>query len=329
MRGGSQYFSDAHSQSPTLALARSTRGRERKQETTLPRDDYHRNFRRLVLYSNRRQDIIAPGARQNIIVLTSLYRYRSFIWQHAIADLRHRYAGTGMGAVWNVLHPLSLIAVYALIFGAIGMGRNMPGVSGKWAFTIYLCVGFFPWIAFSDCVMRGAYALSGNAAYLKKLPVPEQVFVAQTAAAASITLLVSLALFILISIGLGLRPDWHWLLLPVPLILLQAIGFGFGLIVGTLNVFFTDVAQILSIVLQVLFWLTPIVYLPTQVPAALAHVLNFMPTTPAIVAVHDLFLSHKFPDLWTVPAMLAWACGTIACGYWLLSRLRNEIRDVI
>jgi lipopolysaccharide transport system permease protein len=154
------------------------------------------------------------------------------------------------------------------------------------------------------------------------------VFVAQTAAAASITLLVSLALFILISLGLGLRPDWHWLLLPVPLILLQAIGFGFGLIVGTLNVFFTDVAQILSIVLQVLFWMTPIVYLPNQVPV-LQRVLNFMPTTPAIVAVHDLFLSHKLPDSWTLPAMLAWAFGTIACGYWLLSRLRDEIRDVI
>jgi lipopolysaccharide transport system permease protein len=52
-------------------------------------------------------------------VLSSLYRYRTFIWQHALADLRHRYAGSGMGAVWNILHPLSLIAIYAVIFGAI------------------------------------------------------------------------------------------------------------------------------------------------------------------------------------------------------------------
>jgi len=260
-------------------------------------------------------------------VFASLYRYRSFIWQHALADLRHRYAGTGMGWVWNILHPLAMIAVYALIFGAI-MGHEMEGVEGKWGLAVYLCVGFFPWIAFSDCITRGAYSLSGNAAYLKKLPVPEQVFVAETVAAASITLVVSLTLFTVISLALGVRPTPYWLLLPVPLILLQAIGFGFGLIVGTLNVFFTDIAQFLGIMLQVLFWLTPIVYLPQKVPQ-LQKVLVLTPATPAIVAIHDLFLWGKLPDTWTLFAMLAWAIGTISIGSLLLNRLRGEIRDVL
>jgi lipopolysaccharide transport system permease protein len=232
-----------------------------------------------------------------------------------------------MGVVWNVLHPLAMIGVYALIFGSI-MGRELPEVPGKWGFTIYICVGFFPWIAFSDCVTRGAYSLSGNAAYLKKMPVPEQVFVAETAAAASITLLVSLSMFMLIAVGLGLRPTWYWLLLPVPIVMLQAIGFGFGLIVGTLNVFFTDIAQLLGIVLQVVFWLTPIVYLPQQVPK-LAKVLALTPATPAMLAIHDLFLWHKLPAMWTLWAMLAWAVGTIAVGSILLNRLRGEIRDVL
>ena len=225
------------------------------------------------------------------------------------------------------MHPLAMIAVYALIFGAI-MGREIKGVPGPWGMTVYLCVGFFPWIAFSDCVTRGAYALSGNAAYLKKLPVPEQVFVAETVAAASITLVVSLALFMVISLALGVHPTWYWLLLPVPLVLLQAIGFGFGLIVGTLNVFFTDIAQLLGILLQVVFWLTPIVYLPDQVPK-LAKVLNFMPATPAMLAIHNVFLWGQRPDTWTIFAMLAWAVGTISVGSLLLNRLRGEIRDVL
>jgi lipopolysaccharide transport system permease protein len=260
-------------------------------------------------------------------VFASLYRYRSFIWQHALADLRHRYAGTGMGWVWNVLHPLAMIAVYALIFGSI-FSRDMAGVPGRWGLTVYLCVGFFPWIAFSDCINRGAYALSGNAAYLKKLPVPEQVFVAETVVAASITLVFSLTLFMLISLALGVRPTWYWLLLPVPIILLQSIGFGFGLIVGTLNVFFTDIAQFLGIILQVLFWLTPIVYLPSQVPR-LERALNFTPATPAMLAIHNLFLFGKPPETWMILAMLAWAIGAITIGSLLLNRLRGEIRDVL
>lgn len=259
---------------------------------------------------------------------TTLYRYRSFIWQHAVADLRHRYAGTGMGVVWNVLHPLSLIVVYAIVFGAVFPG-NLAGIGGKWDFTIYLCAGFFPWMAFSDSINRGATAFSGNAAYLKKLPVPEQVFVAQSVASTSLTLLISFSLLIVIAIALGLRPSFYWLLLPVPILLLQCIGFGFGLILGTLNVFFTDVAQIVTVVLQVVFWLTPIVYQRNQVPPALQAVLLANPATPAMEAVHNLFLWQRPPAPWMIAALIGWAAVTIACGYLLLGGLRGEIRDVL
>src|SRR4051812_9281883 len=188
-----------------------------------------------------------------------LYQYRSFIWKHALFDLRHRYAGTGMGVVWNILHPLGLIVVYATVFTAFVAGRQ-AGLPSRFGYTLFLCAGLLPWMAFAECMTRGATAFSANATYLKKLPVPEQVFIAQTAAAASLSLIVSFTLLIIISLALGLRPAWTWLLLPLPLILLQSIGFGFGLIFGTINVFFTDVAQLLGISLQLLFWLTPIIY---------------------------------------------------------------------
>lgn len=259
---------------------------------------------------------------------TVLYRYRSFIWQHAVADLRHRYAGTGMGVVWNILHPLSLIVVYAVVFGSI-MKTTIDAVPGRWGFPIYLCAGFFPWMAFAECMTRGATAFSGNAAYLKKLPVPEQVFVAQGVTASSLTLVIGFSIYILIAIPLGLRPSVYWLLLPIPIALLQIIGFGLGMIVATLNVFFTDVAQLLGVLLQILFWLTPIVYVVHQVPAALRPVLALNPATPAVMAVHDLMLSHKMPPAWTFAALGFWAVVATVCGYLLLGRLRGEIRDVL
>ena len=232
-----------------------------------------------------------------------------------------------MGAVWNIVHPLSLIAIYAVIFGAI-MGRDMAEVPGPFGFPIFLCTGFFPWIAFSDCINRGAYSILGNAQYLKKLPVPEQVFVAQSAVGATITLVISYAMFIIIALFLGLRPSVYWLLVPIPMIILQITGFGLGMIVGTLNVFFTDVSQILGIALQVLFWFTPIVYPTTRVPH-LGFILRMSPATPPIEAIHDLLLWHRLPDPWIVWAMLGWAVGSLACGMWILNKLRGEIRDVL
>jgi lipopolysaccharide transport system permease protein len=270
----------------------------------------------------------------SLIVLSSLYRYRAFIWQHALADLRHRYAGSGMGAVWNILHPLSLIGIYAIIFGAF-MGRTLAEVPGSWGFTIYLCAGFFPWVAFTDCVNRGSYSLIGNAAYLKKLPVPEQVFIAQAAMGAAITLVISYLLFTVIALFLGAHPSRYWLLIPMPMLALLATGFGIGMIVGTLNVFFTDVQQILGIVLQVLFWLTPIVYTATSIAARspfLGKAIKLSPVTPALEIVHDLFVFNRLPErseFWVYPAMIGWAAVSLLLGTWTLNKLRGEIRDVL
>ena len=158
-------------------------------------------------------------------MLASLVRYRSFIWRHAAADLRHRYAGTGLGLAWNVVHPLAVIAIYSAVFTTVFPTPAEPG-GGRLPYTFYLCSGFFPWLAFSDCVTRGTAAFVANAAYLKKLPIPEPVFVAQSAATTA-----TLGLAVELRPAPGRRrwrwetgPAWTWLLLPLPLLASQWLG---------------------------------------------------------------------------------------------------------
>src|SRR5688500_10574394 len=181
-------------------------------------------------------------------MLTGLFQYRGFIWQHALAELRHRYAGTGLGVVWNVLHPLALIAVFSVVFTSV---FRVQDVEGRAPYILYLCAGLLPWLAFSECVTRGCHAFTDNATYLKKLPIPEQVFVAQSAASATMGLAISFSLLMAVSLALGQRPTWHWVLVPVPLVALQLLGFATGLLCGTLNVFFRDVGQLVSVALQI------------------------------------------------------------------------------
>jgi lipopolysaccharide transport system permease protein len=261
------------------------------------------------------------------IMVLSLVQYRSFIWRHAWADLRHRYAGTGMGVAWNVVHPLAVIAIYSIVFTQI-FKSPMQG-AGKLPYTFYLCSGFFPWLAFSDCVSRGCRAFLANANYLKKLPIPEQVFVAQNAAASTLSLAINFSLLLLIAIGLGWTPGWTWLLLPVPMILLQGLGFGLGLLLGTLNVFFRDIAEWVNIALQVLVWTVPIIYRIEILPAGVARALAWHPLMPAVQAIHDLFLNRQLPPAWVWFPMVAWPVGMSILGFLVLRKLRPEIRDVI
>jgi ABC-type polysaccharide/polyol phosphate export permease len=254
-----------------------------------------------------------------------LLQYRSFVWHRAVNDLRHRYAGTAMGVVWNVVHPLALIGVYALVFSTIMKGQGQRPLD----YVLYLCAGFLPWLAFAEAVTRGTGAFVDNAAYLKKLPVPEQLFVASSAVTATLSLAISFTLLIAIALLAGHRPTWHWALLPAPLIALQVMGLGLGLLLGTVNVFLRDVGQLLAIALQVVFWTVPIVYKPDVLPAWAPRLLAWHPLTPPITAARDLFLAGQLPTAATWVGLVAWPAAVLLVASLAFTKLRDEIRDVI
>jgi ABC-type polysaccharide/polyol phosphate export permease len=254
--------------------------------------------------------------------------YRSFVWRQAWADVRHRYAGTGMGVVWHVVHPLATICIYSLVFSRIFSAPVQPG-QGRFPYTLYLCAGFFPWIAFSDCVTRGCSAFQYNAQYLRKLPIPEHVFVAQSSLAGFISLSINFILLLLIALSLGWKPGWSWLLLPIPLLLLQGLGFGVGLLLGTLNVFFRDIAQWVDVSLKLVMWTVPIVYTLDGQSDWLRHALRYHPLMPELESIRSLFMDRAVPPLHDWVGMVVWPAAAIAIALSVLTRLRPEIRDVI
>jgi len=257
-----------------------------------------------------------------------LYHHRKYILQNAWSDLRYRYAGSGMGVIWNVLSPFAQILVFAVVFTRI-MAIKLPGLTSEFAFPLYLCSGFLPWIAFSECVGRGANSFLENAQYLKKMPIPEQVFVAQTAMSATMSLFISLVLLFLLALIMGSWPTWLWLLLPLIAILFQGFGFGLGLLFSSLNVFFRDIGQLLVILLQIWMWMTPIVYPETILPEVFRVTMKFNPAYPFIHAIQEMFLYGRPPVGWMWCAMAGWAFGVPALAYLVLRKLRPEIRDVL
>lgn len=266
-------------------------------------------------------------------MVKGLLSYRRYIWQSAIAELRHRYAGTGLGVVWNVIHPLALIGVYSLVFSGLMQGQAPGRAAGRFGFVLYLCSGLLPWLAFAECLTRGCNAFTENATYLRKLPIPEQVFVASAATSATLGLCISFSLLLAISLALGLRPTAHWLLLPVPLLCMQVLGFALGLLCGTLNVFFRDVVQLLSIALQVVLWTVPIVYVVNEklLPHWFVAALKWHPLYPPLEAIRVLFLGQP-PRMqpWAMWAgMFAWPAAATAAAGAVFNRLRREIRDVL
>jgi lipopolysaccharide transport system permease protein len=258
-------------------------------------------------------------------VIINLYRHRGYIWRTALAEVRNRYAGSGMGAFWNIVQPLSMIVIFTVVFTQVFTRSEMFGVS----YPVYLCTALLPWTAFSECLNRGTQSFVHNAIYLRKLPIPEQVFVAQTALATALSLAISFSLLVIFALALGHYPTWHWVLVPVPILLLLGLAFGVGLGLGTVNAFIRDVGQAVPIVLQIMFWTYPVVYVAETLPPAAQQALKFNPVYPYMEAIRELFIKYQMPPLWVWPAMLGWTALACGLGYLVLRRLRPELRDVL
>jgi ABC-type polysaccharide/polyol phosphate export permease len=261
-------------------------------------------------------------------MVVNLWRYKGYILQNALRGLRHRYAGSAMGVFWNILNPLSQILVYTLVFSRI-MNMRTPGMSAGGSYALYLCAGLLPWMAFSETVIGGMGALLQNSNYLKKLPIPEQVFVAQAAASVTLSLFISMSLLFAVSLLMGAEVGWTWLLVPPVLVLFQGFGFGLGLLLSSLDVFFRDIGQVAGIVVRLWMWLTPIVYTKNILPERAARLMDYNPVYPFIDAVQNAVIHGTAPAAGWWGVMAAYALSASLLGYLVLRKLRPELRDVL
>jgi lipopolysaccharide transport system permease protein len=261
-------------------------------------------------------------------LFSTLWSHRRYILTGALRELRQRYAGSAMGILWHVVTPLTQIAVYFVVFSRF-MGSQAGGPYSPEAYAVFLCAGILPWFVFAECVSHGTTALLANEAYLKKLAIPEGVFVAQTVATSGLTLGLYAVALLGVAVFTGVPPRAAWPLIPIVLLLFLGLGFGLALILATVTVFFRDVTQIMNIVLQFWFWLTPIVYHQSSLGPRLTEVMRWNPPTAYIVAVRGLLLDGAAPGAADWLWMAGLAVFVTAVGASMLERLSSDLRDAL
>jgi ABC-type polysaccharide/polyol phosphate export permease len=198
------------------------------------------------------------------------------------------------------------------------------------AYPVFLCAAMLPWVFFAEVLNRGCGSLRGNASFLRKLPVGEHLFVAETAVSACVTLVIQMLLLCILATAWGHPPMWTWLAVPLPLAMLAVTGFGLALGLATLNAFFPDVQQVLGTVLRLAIWAAPVVFpLSFYENHGLGGIVQFNPATPALSAVREMFIDGRIPGPAAWGLMLAWAAAALLAGGLIFRALRHEIRDVV
>lgn len=261
-----------------------------------------------------------------IELLRGTWRFRSFIVASVKREFASRYLGTQLGVFWPIVHPLALVLIYTLVFAEM-MRPRLPGHESHFAYSIYLTAGLVAWFLFSDLLTRSVGIFVHNANLLKKVSVHKLAFPVIASVSALIQVGILLACFGVFLAISGNLPGMPLVALIPVLVLTSLLAMGLGLFLSTINVFYRDVEQATTLVLQFWFWVTPIIYPVTALPGFMQSVVAWNPMWPLVRAMQDIFVDGRFPDWGTLLYPLVLAIGLAALARLAFERLSGELVD--
>ncbi|WP_185973693.1 ABC transporter permease [Ferrovibrio terrae] len=241
--------------------------------------------------------------------------------------LLSRFAGTGAGMLWTVFQPLAMVAAYWLVFT---YGFRVTAPDGQ-PFAVYFVTGLLPWTFLSEALAAATGTVTRNSFLVRKIQFPSEVLPLVEILGASFPHVIFFVLTLLVLLGHGILPGiWIWQLLYA-YFALAAFALGLGLALSAFNVFHRDVAQSITPVLNVWFWLTPIVWSLDMLPPTWRSLAALNPMTH-IVEAYRAALLYGHP-VWqpTLHVIAFWliTLTLLFCGYRSFMRLKSEFADVV
>lgn len=191
--------------------------------------------------------------------LRELYRYRELLWTLVLRELRVRYKNSYLGFFWSLIVPLVTVAVLTIVFKRV-MGMAIPNYSA------YVLAAFLPWMYFQTALLDSSQSVLAQIQLVKKVYFPREVLPLAAVLANLIHFVLALLVFfvyLLGYVGAPLLPSVA--LLPVLVFFQTLLIAGLSLIISCLNVFYEDTKYIVSIALQLMFYLVPVIYFSEQV----------------------------------------------------------------
>ncbi len=221
-------------------------------------------------------------------------------------DLSTRYAGSFGGPLWALLHPLILCAIYSFVFVAVLRVPPPAGFGGSYA--EFLLAGLLPWLGFAEAVSRSTTSIAEQGHLVKKLQFPVELLVASSVAAALVLELVAIGILVVAVLVLG-RGEIHAPVFVAALAFEGLLLAGPCLLLATLNVFFRDLAQLVSPILMVVLYVTPILYPASLVPPFAAPVLALNPVADLVTLFRVSLFGGPLPPAgrlaaWTAAGLL-------------------------
>ena len=253
--------------------------------------------------------------------MLEIFRYRDLVLALVSRELKVRYRRSAIGFTWTMLQPLLTMLVLQMVFSSIFRFKLDYG-----NYPVFVLAGLLFWNFFSQSIVASMNSLKGNAMLLKKLPIPREVFPLATVISGVINLCLALVplLLILLITRHPLTPALFFL--PVSILLAAIFTLGAGLLLSPLAVFFSDVVEMVGVVLSILMYLTPIMY-PMSIlkNSRYLPLVRFNPVRSILEVFRDPIYHGKIPPLTHLTVCAGIALGALAIGAFAFRRTSDRI----
>jgi lipopolysaccharide transport system permease protein len=264
---------------------------------------------------------------------------RELLVNLTLRELRGRYRRSMLGWTWSLLNPLANVLIYTLVFSFFLRIQPPTGnPSGLHTFALFLMCGLISWNLFAIGITGGQGSLIVNGNLIKKVYFPRELLVASTVSAVVITALIELGVLLVVLIPFG-NIAIVWIPMLFVVIALQAIFvLGLALALSVWNVYLRDLEHLTTILINLLFYMTPIVYPIRYVPKT-AHI--FGGTIPAraiydlnpmvhfVGAYRNLLYDLRFPPIGSLLYLTAWAAGALLFGYYMFKKFESRLAEEV
>lgn len=256
------------------------------------------------------------------------------IWNLTLRELRTKYRRSILGWSWSMLHPLSTVVIYSLVFGVLFAAEAPIGTpSNINSFPLYLLIAVLVWGHFALVALLGLNSITGNSGLIRRVSFPREALVFSNSLHALVQFGIELALLTVILLIAGGQP-LIWLPLTVVMALLLCIfATGIGLMLAALSVYFKDLSHLWTVIIQAWFFLTPIVYPPQYVeeraPTAIQNIIEYNPMS-GFVAIfrHTMYDGGQVPITLFIRCLVT-AVISLVIGWSLFLRLSKRFAEEV
>lgn len=269
--------------------------------------------------------IIRPKPDWKLIDLFELWRYRELLYIFTWRDIKVRYKQTVLGILWVIFQPLVTTFIFTFFFG-----RLAKISSGELPYSLFSLCGIIFWTFYSSGLSHASNSMVANENIIKKVYFPKILLPLSSILTSLVDFNINIVLLLILSLYLGYIPHLYgFLIFPLSVGLTMITSFGLGLILASVNVKYRDVSYILPFFIQILLFITPVIY-PLSIVSEKNRIIMALNPMSAVVELARFSLNPKYavyPNLIIISVISS--IIIVVIGLWYFRRTEKFFADIV